>query len=207
MRRKILHITHLDNLRGILNNGGLWSQNHRPLQLSVRSSAYQRLQRNRSNRPVTLGPGGVLHDYVPFYFGHRSPMLLAIKNGRVEGVAPDQRPIIYLISDTITVAERTDAWVFTDGHAIMNLSRFFDRLEDLEQVDWATVMARRWHDTEDDPDRKRRKQAEFLVHRFFPLDLLLGIAVYGDHMRQEVETVLREEGSEIEVKVARKLYD
>ena len=46
-------------------------------------------------------------------------------------------------------------------------SRYFDSEADLGEVDFAATEARDWRDTDDDPDRKRRKQAEFLVHDFF----------------------------------------
>ncbi|MGQ7112742.1 DarT ssDNA thymidine ADP-ribosyltransferase family protein, partial [Escherichia sp. TWPC-MK] len=35
-------------------------------------------QHRRSEMRVTCGPGGVVHDYVPFYFTKRSPMLLKV---------------------------------------------------------------------------------------------------------------------------------
>lgn len=40
------------------------------------------------------------------------------------------------------------------------------------------MTARYWYDTDDDPDRKRRRQAEFLVHDFFPWELVSYIGVY-----------------------------
>ncbi|UTW68357.1 DUF4433 domain-containing protein [Anaerobacillus sp. HL2] len=44
-------------------------------------------------------------------------------------------------------------------------------------MDWDVMESKYWFDTDDDPDRKRRRQAEFLVLRHFPLELVLGIGV------------------------------
>jgi len=49
------------------------------------------------------------------------------------------------------------------------MSQFFNDEDSLEEVDWNAVKLKRWTDTEDDPDRKRRKQAEFLVFNELPL--------------------------------------
>ena len=40
---------------------------------------------SRQAKPITCGPGGTCHDYVPFYFGPLSVMLLNLKTGRVQG--------------------------------------------------------------------------------------------------------------------------
>ena len=50
----------------------------------------------------------------------------------------------------------------------MRFTDFFDDLKDLDKIDWDLMQSRYWNDTNDDPDRKRRRQAEFLVHEFFP---------------------------------------
>jgi hypothetical protein len=46
------------------------------------------------------------------------------------------------------------------------LTDFYDDLNDLKEVDWNVMTLRIWKDTNDDPDRKRRRQAEFLVYHF-----------------------------------------
>ncbi len=54
------------------------------------------------------------------------------------------------------------------------------------------VYQRYWHDTIDDMDRQRRKQAEFLVHRFCGWSLIREIAVINRRMVERVEAVLEE---------------
>jgi len=57
-------------------------------------------------------------------------------------------------------------------------------------VDWEMVTQWYWADTDEDMDRQRRKQAEFLVHRFLPWELVSGIGVRSEAMKQKVEVVL-----------------
>lgn len=206
MTHAILHITNVSNLLGIVHNGGLYSINHAPKTLAPQSSAHAGIQQRRARIQVPVGPKGVLHDYVPFYFGERSPMLYAIHRGNVANVPADQRPMIYLVSDVQTVAQSSCQWIFTDGHAVVHFTQFFDLPASLQQVDWNTVHARYWVDTADDPDRSRRKQAEFLVLQFFPFSLLTEIAVFDVNMEQHVLGLLAAASVTKPVKIRRDWY-
>ncbi|GAF98949.1 unnamed protein product, partial [marine sediment metagenome] len=125
---------------------------------------------------IPCGPGGFIHDYIPFYFGYLSPMLLQLHTGRVAGYAEGQTPIIYLKTTAQTIAQSGAGFVFSDGHGIAHYTEWFDTLDDLDKVDWEMVYQRYWSDNVDDMDRQRRKQAEFLVHRFCNWSLIRGIA-------------------------------
>jgi hypothetical protein len=142
-------------------------------------------------RKVPLEPGGVLSDYVPFYFAPRSPLLYAIerRNADYKG---GQQPIIHLVSSAEAVSGWKPAidWMFTEGHAGVAFSRFFDRLDDLDRVDWGVMRGRYWADTDDDPDRVRRRQAEFLVHKFFPWTLVSEIGVCNTAIAEKVQGIL-----------------
>ena len=107
-----------------------------PATLTPHSSAYTKLQERRARHRVLAGPGGVLHDYVPFYFGARSPMLFANHKNQVPSNPDGQRAMIYLVSTAEAVASQSQHWVFTDGHAIITWTRFFDELNALHHVDW-----------------------------------------------------------------------
>lgn len=72
----IYHITHIDNLTSILNLGGLMANSRlRRQRINYLDIAHERIQDRRARTSVPCGAGGVLHDYVPFYFAPRSPML------------------------------------------------------------------------------------------------------------------------------------
>jgi len=143
------------------------------------------------NRRVPAGPKGTVGDYVPFYFAPRSPMLYAINSGVVEGYADGQSPVIYLCSTAEAVRKAGLRWVFTEGHADMLFTDFFDDLKDLDKVDWDLMQARYWNDTNDDPDRKRRRQAEFLVHQFFPWELVSYIGVYDRSIAERAGEIIK----------------
>ena len=131
-------------------------------------------------------------DYVPFYFAPRSPMLYTIhrRNTVFQG---GQEPVVHLVSSVEAVAARIPplAWMFTDGHAVIDLSEYYDNISDLGNVDWAIMTARYWHDTLEDGDRLRRRQAEFLVHQFFPWELISEVAVIDTKVESRVNQMLR----------------
>ena len=88
-------------------------------------------------------------------------MLYVISRGGVEGYTDGQEPVIHLRSTAEAVKKAGLSWVFTEGHADMGYTDFFDDLKDLDKIDWDLMQARYWHDTNNDPDRTRRRQAEF----------------------------------------------
>ena len=92
-------------------------------------------------------------DYVPFYFAPRSPMLYAIDRGAVAGYQGGQAPIIYLCSTVEAVVEKGLEWVFTEGHAEMAYTDFFNDVADLDKVDWKLMREKYWNDTDEDGDQ------------------------------------------------------
>lgn len=48
-----------------------------------------------------------------------------------------------------------------------------------------------WSDTLEDMDRKRRRQAEFLVHNFFPWELVTKIGVIDAAVAEQVSGILQ----------------
>lgn len=187
----LYHITDINNLESILQHGGLLAVNVvNQKGVEYENIAHNNIQDRRSIKIVPLPPHGNLHDYVPFYFASKSPMLYAIYKGQVEGYDKGQDQIIYLITRTDIIHNAVLDYVFTDGHAVMGFTDYFKNLEDLDKIDWEVMDTRFWFDTEEDPDRKRRRQAEFLVHNVVPINALLGFAVKNEDMKQKVEEVI-----------------
>lgn len=191
MATYIYHITRLDNLPSIVASGGLASLSRLRLNgLTHHSIAYETVQDQRAIKLVECGPGGCLHDYVPFYFAPRSPMLYAISRGAVPSCPEGQRDIVYLVASAEAVAGSGLPFVFSDGHGIMAWTRFFSDLANLGQIDWNLMRSRYWRDTDQDGDRSRRRQAEFLVYEFFPWRMVKGIAVRHANQIDEVRQQL-----------------
>jgi hypothetical protein len=181
---------HISNLEGCLRRGGLCAPNHKPNDgIRYQTIHDASCQEKRTQRQIPCGAGGVIHDYVPFYFGYLSPMLLRLKSGRVDGYNEGQEPLIYLCSTAQAIAARNIPYVFSDGHGLATFTEWFDDLDRLDEVDWEMVNQRYWADNVNDMDRQRRKQAEFLVHRFCPLDLIERIVVHDNGIRERVEQI------------------
>jgi len=185
----IYHITHVDNLSGIIEKGGLYCDRDAK-KINFVGIGHKHIKTRRDNTRVPKGPGGVVSDYVPFYFAPRSPMLCAIHSGAVAGYKGGQVSVIHLCSSTEAVEAEGLEWVFTEGQAAMDFTDFFDDFEDLKKIDWPLMKAKYWHDTNDQPDRKRRRQAEFLVHTFFPWKLVFEIGVCNAATEQKVQEIL-----------------
>lgn len=203
----IYHITSVENLHSILHNNGLNCINQlQEDDSSFVNIAYEQIQSRRSERQVPLPPYGKLHDYVPFYFAPRSPMLYTIHQGNVPQYQGRQNQIIYLVSTVQQVVSEKIPFVFTDGHAIMSYSEFFNDPVDLEQVDWGIMSSRYWNDTTEHPDRKRKRQAEFLVFEFFPMDSVLRIGVINETIKDQTLEIMQRSSVHIPVKVCREWY-
>jgi hypothetical protein len=118
-------------------------------------------------------------------------MLFSISRGNVADVSPDQRRLAYVIADTEAAYEAELDCVFTDGNAAAAISEFEDDPDRLgEHVDWPLMKQRYWANTDEDPDRRRRRMAEFLIHEEAPLGIVRGIAVYDQAMREEAVAIV-----------------
>ena len=104
----IYHITHVTNLAGMVADRGLWSdaarRRHRPTATNI---GYQHIKERRMRRAVTAGSGGVLGEYVPFYFCPRSVMLFVISRGSSD-YNGHEREIVHLVSRVRVAIEGAD---------------------------------------------------------------------------------------------------
>lgn len=203
----VYRIVHIDNLSGILDQKGFHAPHHTPVNgAEYRTIHNVDIQKIRKQRPIPCGPQGTVHDYVAFYFGPRSPMLFQLHTGRVEGYVEGQAPLIYMVSTVEAIKGAGHDFVFSDGHGIAAYTQWFDDLKDLKHVDWDMVYADYWADTVEDMDRQRRKQAEFLVHRFCPWNVVTLIGVLKDDVKRSVERILDEHNISIPVTVRSQWY-
>lgn len=187
----IHHITHVSNLQPILAEGALVCDGDSARRnLMLQGIAHAHPKERRARTPVPVGPGGSLSDYVPFYFAPRSPMLYAIHTGAVVGYEGGQGAVVHLVSSVEPVAAAGLPFVFTNGHAVVSLSDFFTDTAHLADLDWAVMKLTYWNDTQQDPDRSRWRQAEFLVHQRFPWGLVAEVGVVDEARRQEVRGIL-----------------
>jgi len=185
-RTEIYHITHISNLKQILKEGLVCCNGIK----NYSNIGNTELKTGRGSKKVTIEPKGVLNDYVPFYLGRRSPMLLQIHTGKVPGVNCSQSKIIYLISSVESIIKEEKKFVFTDGHALHFGSKFYNFVSDFDKLDWDIIKSSSWSRTDEDFDRQRKKQAEFLVYKKVEPKLIFGIAVYDEQMKDTVDEII-----------------
>jgi hypothetical protein len=129
-----------------------------------------------------LDNGRTLGEYIPFYFGTRTPMLFKIQKGLDSLVATPPEKIVYIVTSAQQIIEQESDFVFTDGHAVDKFSSQYlpNEIGMLEELlDFKAIKAKYWKD-ENDLDKKRRKQAEFLLFGDLPFASILGFIVYNE---------------------------
>jgi ssDNA thymidine ADP-ribosyltransferase, DarT len=194
--QKIWHITHWENLPGILQHGALLSDAKRlEMKLNCSIVGMSKIKERRLKEiEVSSHPGTMVGQYVPFYFCPRSVMLYILFRGNSPDLdyAGGQGPIVHLQADlkrVIDWAEETEIqWAFSDRNAGAYFATFSSEQDDLAGLDWAAI---------GNPDFrssvvKEGKQAEFLVFESFPWDLFECVGVYSERIRQNVEELLED---------------
>lgn len=193
-RPKIYHITHVDNLAAIARTG-LRSD----AEILARGGPAQVIgmsgikRRRLEELPVRCHPGTKVGDYVPFYFCPRSIMLFVIHRANHPELTyrGGQGPIIHLEADLHRVAEwaenEREPWAFSLSNAGAYYAAFRKSLADLDQLNWDDILATDFRS----PDVKEHKQAEFLVHRRLPFDLIERIGVPTGAIQAQADEALR----------------
>lgn len=186
-------MTHVDNLESILRDGGLKTYN------AMRGTSY----RNLANDDVQAGRAGKiipvtglsLHDYVPLYFGFKTPMVACNQ---------DRNEHLIFFRFSLDVLGYPDV-IFSDGNARSGATRFFNftGLDALSVLDPHAINTVGYGS---DGEKKRRKQAEILIPAFLPFSEVLDIAVFSEAARTEVLALLTKFGRNQPVDVRRLFY-
>lgn len=134
-------------------------------------------------------------------------MLYSNHKQNVAGYQGGQIPILYIVSTVEAVQQANLSFCFTDGHAAMNYAEFYNDLDLLgTTIDWKLMQSKYWSDTENDPNRQFRRNAEFLVHDRLPWELMIGIAVINSDIKVKVDRILQNFNCNTPVKVYREWY-
>jgi hypothetical protein len=180
-------ITHIQNIPWILANG-LHAPNSAEYSPDWVTIGNLDLIDRRGHRSVPIFPGGVLNDYVPFYFTPFSPMLYNIYTGRGGVRHFPNKDIVILVSSMERISALGLPFVFTDRHAYTVTANFYNRLEHLDQIDWLLLQRRNFQRDSDDPEKVERYQAEAMVRGQVPIHALLGVVCYTEHAQEELQT-------------------
>ena len=196
----IFRMTHIRNIPFIAANG-LWSKLSEVLDPDYTPIGNPSIiDRRTSKQVIASPPGGMLGEYIPFYFSGHSPMLLNIATGY--GVPKvSQRDIVFIVCDAVEIAMAGIPFCFTDGNAAHSITQFYNSFISLDKLDWSTIRSTVWHNTDEDFDRVRKKMAEFLVKDHIPANMIKGIIVRDKTSHDKVCSMIESLISTCPVKV------
>lgn len=199
-RPKIYHIVHVDKLVSIIKDGFIWCD----AEICRRNSlgtviGMSSIKQRRLSLSLNSHPGLNVGDCTPFYFCPRSVMLFLIhKNNHPElDYHGGQEPIVHLEADlynSITWAEENKLrWAFTLSNAGSYYFEDRSSISALKEINWEAVNSTSWSAL------KEEKQAEFLVERCFPWQLIERIGVRSLRVQMAVTDALAAMGHETNV--------
>ena len=199
---RLFRMTHVENIPHILIYG-ITHRNSSNANPNYKPIGDHSLIRTRDE--FIIPDGRRLGDFIPFYFGPRTPMLYVIQNGFNGVTKTDPHDVVYCVSNIAKIVQTGNEIIFTNGHPIVGLTEFFDweSIGTIDQlVNQNDVKADFWK-PEEDLDLKRRKEAEFLVLGDLPLEVINGYIVYSE----KAKNILVEYGiHERQVFVSEKYY-
>lgn len=215
---RVFHITAIPNLAGVAKSKKLYANSVlRKKKLRHTNIAYQGAQGKRATKLVAKPPGGVIHDYVPFYFAPRSPMLGTIDKGNVENCPYRQPDIAHLVTTVDAIADAGLPYVFYNYNATLDIATCYSDLKYLDVIDWPLFFeeprldgyCKYWNSRIDNPRwvlRMETRQAEFLVHDNVPLHLIKHVGVYDAAKAAAVQEIFDDANIKIPVQVKRDWY-
>lgn len=188
--RCFYHFTHIDNIESIVKNGLLSTNEKNAKDIKHVNLANENIQTRRSQMEVTCCPFGTIHDYVPFYFTARNPMLLGVLNRK----NIDQPLVVYIV---ISVEKLLDSnAIFTDASANTTAPpNFFYDTTDLDKLNWDMIDSQRWSEVNEHDLHSR--MAEVLIYREVPIDWIKCYIVYNKICKEEIEKIYKDNGLEI----------
>ena len=213
----IYRIVHINNVNYLLGEG-MCSPQHRKAAMNYTQIGDPALIRVRSRKEVPIAPGGMMSEYVPFYFGGKMPMLWSMlhvheilfkRYQEKESGWPQrfdargtflrhQSELVIIACKFQKVLELCPEWCFTDGHATSPRTHFYNDLADLARLNWYLI---------DNPHRSRDweadrvRQAEFLVRDEVPVACIDHLVIRYEEQQAGLEKLIKVKGLSILVQV------
>lgn len=198
-RNFCFRIIHKDNLAHVLRHG-LVTKHHPSADPGFVSIGNPEIIDVRGTTPVKLEGYGNIGDYVPFYLTPRSIMLYNIITGYYAPKVPQRsKAEIVVLRFKMDALANLPQWFFTNGQANDEETRHYNDLLRLDQIDWPSIQASNFQNSDGDYDRSRRYQAEFLVRNIVPVEYIESIIVYNEEIKALVEGLLLAADIEIPV--------
>jgi hypothetical protein len=195
------HFTHIDNLDSILEHGLLSTNLKNELEVGHRNVANNHIQQTRSqiiiNTDLKLKKRADiwfdnqikhnLHDFVPFYFALKCPMLFQVLTSK----NVDQKDIIFLAVNAESCLEELEDVYFSDAsiNRSNDLPNLYSRVSELNQLNIDEIENTKavQNDT-----LKQQRMAEFLIKDSLQPECIDHIIVWNDDVKDKVIKIYRE---------------
>jgi hypothetical protein len=177
------HMTHGSNLASIFAAGALVSKNGLiATKANIVDISNPGIQEWR-NQKIVPQANRSIHDYVPLYFGFKTPMVACVQKNNEK---------IVFLRFSLDILELPGV-IISDGNARSDSTVFrrFSSIDDLGFLDVRTVLGVKYAN---DPEKKRRKQAEVLVPDRLDVRQILDIICYSEAARLAIERHAKKAG-------------
>jgi len=205
---KIYHIVHKQNLKSIIDSQYLYSDSEisnleNP---SVKIGMSKIKLRRLTEIKLRTYPDIYVGECVPFYFCYRSVMLYMLHMGNHQEITytGGQQPIIHLVFDLNKVVEWANAnecrWLFTLSNAGSYYFEEKNSLDNLDELNWNVIQSNYWTSDRDG------KQAEFLLEKKLPFELIEKIGVINNEVKLEILEILNDSEHKPDVEIETSWY-
>ena len=166
----VYHFTNIQNLESIIEDG-LRADNciHQDLYINSGNINIKNIRKEK-----LIYKKRYVGDHVPFYFAPRSPMMFYLWcNNYIKN-----KYIVYIVGDALELSRKYE-WCCSNINAAKDNAKFYFSIDDMKNnIDWSIMNCKYWNDTDEFPDRKALRMAEFLVYKKIKFDDLIGLATY-----------------------------
>jgi len=206
------------DLHTFLVSGYIRSKNYFPLQ-ACHQTSYGQIVARRGEEDFYIPTGGVVNDYVPFYFSPITSFSYSINKGNVLVIDPAGVPVgqsswlnrVFVVYRVEDIVESDLTWCYSDfavnshapAPAIVNDISVIENHIDWTLFDEAPIVARipeigyegscKYFFQQSHPRyalRQRVRMAEFLIRDSVPLGLACAIVCPSAQSGEEAETLL-----------------
>jgi hypothetical protein len=187
------HFTRLEYLPEIIAAGELRCDDDVPERVgSLANAGIKEARKLRDVAAEGYPLGRSVSSHVPFYIAARSPMLKHAEYNSTTAVLDG------LVFFGVKIGDIIDAgldWAASDGNARTAFTRFASDIDTLGTfVDFELLTQKWWKNIPEDMDRKRRRQAEILVHERVPLGVVSVVVARTDATVKQAEKELNAAG-------------
>jgi hypothetical protein len=187
------YFTYIENLKSILENGILPKNEVIKRNVEYQSFAEETVQARRHCKHITLTnhQNYTIHDVVPLYLVTKTPTLFARRS--------EQSRIIFIRIFAIILQDNAIEFAFTDGNAASKDSKTYNDMNYLSELPWNIL---RWNVYwQDYPDGKRKRNSEFMIFPYVPVDYIAEFGVSNAETLCHARDILTSNNCKINVQI------